>query len=223
MTAIIGITGFAGSGKDTLAASLERVLSAHGYSVGSFSYADPIRLITNDIGLGIYCRDLKEVNATLLFDDFEEELIEAINRRLAHVTTEDERAQLFAFFCEALIDQGHLHYGPAGNTLHISPRRFAQLLGTEGGRRIDPDFWVTKTKSAIDLSKVDYAIIADVRFPNELAPLDKLWARSRGVAPVAPHESEQYIPELVKQADVVLGDCELQSLDMTVSIALLGI
>lgn len=198
MTTLIGITGYAGSGKDTLANILVEELQAAGKTAAVFSFAQPIREITAALGLDIYDRDKKEVPVTLFFDDFEERLILEIDCALGHTASNDERCELFAFFTEALVQQGHLHYGPAGNTLHISPRVFAQLFGTEGGRRVSPDFWVDIATRAQEAICVDFAITSDVRFPNEANAVDVLFGRVGDVPPVAPHESEQYIDTLLR-------------------------
>lgn len=218
MSRIIGITGYAGSGKDTLAGILKEKLEAEGCSVQVVSFAQPIREITYELGLDIFDRDQKEVDVTLLFDDFEEDLRLEIDVQLGAVTSQEERAELFAFFVDALVREGHLHYGPAGDTLHISPRRFAQLLGTEGGRNVHPDFWV---RLLAQLCTAEYALVADIRFPNEATVCDKLWARRRDVPPVALHESEAHIAALIEEATCVIGEADtLDDLGLIVDLCI---
>lgn len=204
MTSIIGITGYAGSGKDTVAEMLVEEIKAAGHTAAIFSFAGPIREIANALGLAAYDRDRKEVWVTLLFDDFEERLILEIDCALGHVASMEERCELFSFFVEALADRGHLHYGPAGNTLHISPRVFMQLLGTEAGRRVSTNFWVDLAGRLQQASEVEFSVTSDVRFPNEADSVDVLLGRVGDVPPVAPHASEQHIVDLLAIADVLI-------------------
>lgn len=205
MAHMIGITGYAGSGKDTLACMLADKLEAKGKTVEILSFAGIIHDICDGVGLDSNTRETKEKEVTLLFSDFEEVLMQEIDIHLAGAATMDERCELFAFFIDALVRRGHLHYGPAGNTLRISPRVFMQLLGTEGGRRVDPEFWVRMTVALA--TDVDYAIVPDVRFPNEFAAMDSMWARDGYDDRVAEHASEAYVASLMAQADVRLTRC----------------
>lgn len=62
-TLIIGLTGYAGSGKDTAAAYLREALEARGHRVSCAAFADPIRAALLAMGVPssyIYTRELKE-------------------------------------------------------------------------------------------------------------------------------------------------------------------
>jgi hypothetical protein len=53
------------------------------------------------------------------------------------------------------------------NTITLTPRKLLQLTGTEFGRElVHPDIWVNSTLNSIDDD--EYALITDVRFPNEV-------------------------------------------------------
>ena len=52
-------------------------------------------------------------------------------------------------------------------------RRFLQNLGTNGIRKVDPDFWVNQTIKKIQNSP-GHVVITDVRFPNELEVVQQL-------------------------------------------------
>lgn len=48
----------------------------------------------------------------------------------------------------------------------VTIRKVLQVLGTEVGRQLDPDFWVKRLFA--DWSKSQFWVIDDVRFPNEV-------------------------------------------------------
>lgn len=152
---LIGLTGYAGSGKDTVREILEQ---QHG--IDGLAFADPIRdmlsALFDTCGVGdewMTQRDLKERD------------IPAIG---------------------------------------ASYRKMAQLLGTEWGRAIDPDFWLKIAGAKIAMyQKYDSqgVVISDVRFPNEAAWIKEqggvIWHILRpGIDPVRAHASEALIKDL---------------------------
>jgi hypothetical protein len=160
---LIGLTGYAGTGKDTVREILEGQ-----YDLDGIAFADPIRDM-----LGLL---LATVGA-------------------------DEGWMTERHLKEVDIPQ-----------LGASYRKLAQLLGTEWGRAIDPDFWVRIAAAKVELCKnFDSAgvVISDVRFPNEAT-----WIRSQGgvlwrvirpgTAPVRSHASEDLIASL--QHDYVIDN-----------------
>lgn len=50
---------------------------------------------------------------------------------------------------------------------HMTARQVMQFIGTEIFRNIKDDIWATATINKIKNDNLDYAIIADCRFPNE--------------------------------------------------------
>lgn len=196
MPYIVGITGRAGSGKDTLAAALERQLSLLGYSSSRFSYAAPIRCIARDAGLEPHIREKKEVEKVLWFEDFKGRLLQDIDFELLGVNSND-RAELFSFFVEALEESGALQSSGEEDTLRISPRVFMQMLGT-AGRKVHRHFWIALIKKIIDSTKADVAIISDVRFPEEALITDIMLGRVGEGSIVSEHKSESHVDSLLK-------------------------
>ncbi len=47
-------------------------------------------------------------------------------------------------------------------------RSLLQFWGTEYRRSIDPDYWVRQLAQQIELEKPQYALLTDMRFPNEM-------------------------------------------------------
>lgn len=215
MTKIIGITGLAGSGKDTLADELEAHFTEGGYSVLRTSFAEPIRNIAKAIGLDPFDRDKKEVEITLRFSHIELDLIEHITAALGDFVGEEDLCDLYAGFVTVLRSRDYI-VTDRQDRLTISPRRFCQLLGTEGGRSVRPSFWVDVLRARIAKlgttvpgpvarkygPYADVALVPDVRFKNEAQVCDYVIGVSRpGVAPVAEHDSETEIPALVLGSD----------------------
>ena len=56
----------------------------------------------------------------------------------------------------------------------MSAREFMQFFGTEVMRKIHPDVWANACLNKISREGSDLAIIADVRFPNEVEAINKI-------------------------------------------------
>lgn len=151
---LIGLTGLAGSGKDTVRNILE---GSHG--TFGLAFADPIREMLRALLAGCHLDDSWMTDRVL-----KESTIPGIG---------------------------------------ASYREMAQLLGTEWGRAIDPDFWLKITAVRVAALRAMHrpVVISDVRFPNEAA-----WIRSEGgvvwkilrpgVEPVRAHASEAHVDAL---------------------------
>jgi hypothetical protein len=67
--------------------------------------------------------------------------------------------------------------GPNG--LPRTPREILQIVGTDGFRAVDPDYWVKLTKRRIDnlvlTDGVRRIVVPDVRFPNEAEMLQRCY------------------------------------------------
>ena len=213
MAYIVGFTGYAGAGKDTLATFVRDALDAVAVPVKMVSFANPIREIAKTLGFSPYERESKEAVKPVAFFDFEYSLMEAIEDHLSGLVLEDDLAQLFAFTLEELKEQGCL----VGDTLTISPRRLCQIIGTEGGRRVSERFWEDVLLNDVgDFEGV--ALVTDVRFPNEADVCDNVvYVERKGCVPVAAHESERHIESIGRKADSAVsnsgsfGDLELAS------------
>ena len=174
---LIGLTGIAGSGKDTV----RGVLEARGFN--GIAFADPIRdmltALLESCGVGTEWmteRHLKEMDIP---------------------------------------------------EIGASYRKMAQMLGTEWGRQIDPEFWLKIAKAKVSLIN-DYdaggVVISDVRFPNEAAWVQAqgglIWKVLRpGVEAVRSHESEALVNTL--PYDYVIDNRgSIEDLDHAVDVAL---
>lgn len=202
MAYIVGFTGYAGAGKDTLAAFVRDGLDAVAVPVKMVSFANPIREIAKTLGFSPYERESKEAVKSVAFFDFEYSLMEAIEEQLSGLVLEDDLAQLFAFTLEELKEQGCL----VGDTLTISPRRLCQIIGTEGGRRVSERFWEDVLLNDVgDFEGV--ALVTDVRFPNEADVCDNVvYVERKGCVPVAAHESERHIEAIGRKADSAVSN-----------------
>lgn len=230
MSYIIGFTGYAGAGKDTLAEMVAGELKKSGFEVEFISFADPIRSIADDLGFSPYVRETKELYSEVMFPDFEQALMEATESNLSGLVSDDDLAMLFAYTLEELRDQGNLH----GDTLSISPRRLCQIIGTEGGRAVRESFWedvlLAQTETDPDEIVPAMFLVTDVRFPNEASIPDRLVYVGRDdVAPVAEHESERHIKHIAEEMahDAVSNNGTLEELalcarDLATSIIVEG-
>ena len=55
----------------------------------------------------------------------------------------------------------------------MTAREFLQYFGTDVCRRIRPDIWTSSCLKRILSSGTDFAIVPDVRFPNEVEAIQK--------------------------------------------------
>ena len=147
---IIGLTGLAGTGKDTVRSILER---RHGY-IG-VAFADPIRNM------------------------------------------------LYSLLIEAAADVSYMHDRQLKELpipgLGVSYRHLAQTLGTEWGRSVSGDLWLSITRERVknhfDHHQGRPVVISDVRFQNEAEWImeagGEIWRIEREEAePVRGHVSE---------------------------------
>ncbi|QYD70140.1 hypothetical protein KZJ38_07485 [Paraburkholderia edwinii] len=197
MTKIIGITGLAGAGKDSFASQLQRALTINGFESRIDSFADPIRKISQRMGLEPYDRERKEVKHAMGPDDFNDRLYEAIEAVLAERLEDNDRALLYAYTVEAC-DRFIIDRDATYPTMHISPREFMQVLGTEGGQRIRKGLWVDSALMRWR-SMPGYTLVADCRFEYEIRQIDHLFVVVRpGVVRVNEHASEDLPDRLTK-------------------------
>jgi len=197
MTKVIGITGLAGSGKDTLALSLSAALG----DASILTFADPIRKTAAALGLCIYDRDKKEEEVSLRFEHFEVSLIEAMTGQLEDYVGEETLCDLYASFVTILRSRDYLTTGRQ-DVLTISPRRFCQLLGSDAAHSVRRSLWIDVFRARVKGCRSSYVLVPDTRFKNETLVCDALLGLHRpGVAAVAAHVSEQEIMGLVAGAD----------------------
>lgn len=163
---LIGLAGFARSGKTTIANILERE-----HSFSHYSFASSIRRFTHH---------------------FFSELLPGFDL---------ERDKTLPFV----------------ELAGVTPRKFMQCIGTEGGRHaVHPDLWVMHTMARIANDRLigpRSAVISDVRFPNEAEAIRDaggfvLWVNRSGCDP-AEHASEAGLPAHLCDA-VILNDGVLE-------------
>ncbi len=188
MRIIVGIAGHAGAGKDTFALALQRALVAAGIAPVIDSFAAPIREIAAYCGFRMD-REAKERDVVRLYDSLTDQFYEALKKYLGPYMAQDKLAELHAF----MLDELEARADVDENLISISPRTFMQLLGTEAGRRTDPQLWVDLLVAKHDDGVV---ILPDVRFDNELSAVTVLVNVMRpGLTPTA-HPSEAFAASL---------------------------
>lgn len=178
----LGLLGLAGSGKDTAAAILQRVLLEKGFEFEIKRYAGLLKEATRlAFGDNFDDRDVKE-ERVFVTPTLADKIIDATDYIWLKLGFGQEHFELFNDLCIKHID----------SKTWMSPREFQQLLGTDVVRAIDPDTWVKY------LTEQDgNYIISDVRFANELVDYNVLLCR-HGIADIAEHVSEGFTRSLLQ-------------------------
>ena len=166
MIKLLGMTGRAGSGKDTAASMLVEEL---GYE--TYALASPIKALTNSLfGWGHDHAEghSKERNLLAIFraDRFDK-----FNRCWNDYKLESHTGSTSVMGALEILNT--LQLQPTDFTEFvgfISPRRAYQLVGTEWGRSIKDTIWLDIATENISKG----TIVTDVRFPNERDWLDSL-------------------------------------------------
>ena len=188
MSFCIGLLGLAGSGKDTAAEILQRVLHEQGMHFEIKKYAGLLKEATRlAFGDNFDDRDVKE-ERVFVTPALADKIIDATDYIWLKLGFGQEHFELFNDLCIKHID----------SRTWMSPREFQQLLGTDVIRAIDPDAWV-KYLTGQDGNY----IISDVRFANELVDYNVLLWRNSGGACMW-HKSEAFA--LTLMSDVHTGD-----------------
>ena len=175
---IIGITGLAGSGKDSAAEILSEL---SGIKIAR--YAAPLKQAALFVfGSTFDNRDTKEVRVPFYGTALEDRAIEAaIELQHNLFSTARERAEFAERFMQIVHPQEEL-----------SPREFQQLVGTECARAVSS----TVFKEYLKRTHA-HAIIPDVRFEEEADALDWLIVIDRHV-PKLNHPSEEFAWNLIE-------------------------
>lgn len=191
---VIGLTGLAGTGKDTVAA----LLRAH-CGASTLAFADALRAEIADA----FCLE----TIFLTRRETKEQTLPAL--ALKNCTERAFVDRLIVHHAAGLADDGI-----EGERLNLaaprSPRQIMQWWGTEYRRAQDAAYWVRKAHQTISwLSKAEQAdlvVLSDVRFANE-AELVRCWGGQiwqvlrPGAHPANAHTSEatgeQFAPDAV--------------------------
>lgn len=145
-TKIIILTGKAQSGKDTVCSFISSYLADRDISAGTYSFATSLKKMCVDI-LGLdykQCWGSNEQKDTL-----------TKFRWSSLPLTQEE--------IEVLVRKNNKNI----NSL-MTARDVMQVFGTNIFRRFYPDCWVQSTINRIKKDGLDFAIISDARFPNEI-------------------------------------------------------
>lgn len=182
MSFCIGLLGLAGSGKDTAAEILQRVLHEQGMHFEIKKYAGLLKEATRlAFGDNFDDRDVKE-ERVFVTPTLADKIIDATDYVWLKLGFGQEHFELFNDLCIKHID----------SKTWMSPREFQQPLGTEVIRTIDPDAWVKY------LTEQDgNYIVSDVRFANELVDYNVLLCR-HDIADIAEHVSEGFTRSLLQ-------------------------
>lgn len=199
---LIGLSGPAGVGKDTIA---DYLVETHGFT--KFSFSDALyREVSEAFGIPVeelQRRETKEMpRPTLMLENL-------------GVTYDDACAHPFAQVALPLVP---LPRGQIRSLMSVplSPRWVLQRWGTDYRRAQDPDYWIKKTalwvQAWLDVTKDDGEyhgglVNTSVRFPNERAFIEKLnglvWhVRRRDTGAVA--SEQDYVSE--KGLDILPQD-----------------
>lgn len=149
---ILGLSGFAGVGKDTVADAL-----CQHHNFAKISLADPLKRV---------CQDVFGFTDEQLWGPSDLRGKVDVRYPRAHSFDRDGRCTC----CGTSVGDAH-----RGLECYLTPRYALQLLGTEWGRRCYPDVWVDcvvrEARSERHANK--NVVIPDVRFKNEVSGLRK--------------------------------------------------
>jgi hypothetical protein len=208
---LIGLVGHAGAGKDTVADHL-----CSEYQFARFSFAGRLKEIVSEV----FSVPLNHFN--------DRELKNAAHPRLHKSTIEAySRNELDGLIIPILSDllgvsENEIVRQRLNNIASTifstilpdtgcSPRRAAQLIGTEGFReQIRTTVWTDYAirKATDSVRDGQSAVISDVRFPDEMDAVRAngglLWGIQRNAVESHNHASEQHIPDMLDKCDVLL-------------------
>lgn len=177
---IIGLTGAAGSGKDTVAGFALAWCEEHGLKAERMAFADPLK-----------------VSAAACFGIPAHEAIEWCNWL----------KQPGVFVTAESLEGKKDMPGAPGSNIHgkrVSGRQLLQFFGTEAHRDVfGSEFWVEVTERKLAEragTDLDVVFLTDPRFPNEATMINKhggeIWEVVRpGQSTVEAHASEAGLPE----------------------------
>lgn len=241
MIKIIGVAGYARSGKDSVCEFIQEELKELAISSFRYALADPIKYQVNQL-FGWDERhsygELKEVSVEVLLDH--ETLERVVYENFTdYLEYEGDAAYLARRFTQILDDNHCIEYtAPLSgfSMVTVSPRQMYQLWGTEFARdNICDSIWFDTAEGVSCENQGRIMIVPDVRFLNEAE-----WINNNPNAvligverPVhsdsigSTHASEKDIPEVIHMSDCVIDNTgtlgELRETAKIVLKALLGV
>lgn len=172
---LLGLTGDAGVGKDTVAQLLKKAGEPSYTQVGIFSFGDALYGLASKLsGIPVeqmQNREYKEVKVHMCFteqtlidaSDYWDEIGIGVYGDFTYCISEWVHNDLYPKFGEPNILPDAIY------SFYMSPRELLQFTGTELGRnRVNEDLWLNLVDDKVQLSEYDVAIITDVRFDNEV-------------------------------------------------------
>lgn len=179
MSIKLGLLGLAGSGKDTAAEILQRVLAEQGMCFPIMKYAGLLKEATRlAFGDNFDDRDVKE-ERVFVTPELADKIIDATDYVWLKLGLPDELFEEYNRLTIEFID----------SKTWISPREFQQVFGTDVVRVIDPAAWAKYLKE-----QDGNFIVSDVRFVNEFVDYNVLLWRTdvcQDNAGVLGHSSEK--------------------------------
>lgn len=168
MSVLIGLTGPAGAGKDTVAQMIENAIPGR---VFRYALASPIKDFLIEVFQiqkeNLYGPSKKREEVQRI--DLKEASDRLWTRGISHLASwgydnAANRNHLFDWLAEIAKRRGE-------NELkaNVTPRYLAQTLGTDFGRKIDPAIWLNIAVAKLREAPEPVKIISDVRFNNEAA------------------------------------------------------
>lgn len=210
---LIGLVGHAGAGKDTVA---EYMVEKFGFK--QISFAEKLKQVISDvfdvplhhfndrhlknaIHPNLHCNKIEEKFGTrdVFAMYLAPVLADIYGKTVAEIMTLRWHMTASGFFYSLLPDHG------------CSPRRAAQLIGSEGFReQICVSTWIDyalKVSKGFRENGIP-VVISDVRFPNEMDSIRKhggtILAIDRELVERHDHSSESHIAGMIEQSDVVI-------------------
>lgn len=179
----VGVLGFAGAGKDTVAEMIRDQMLDQGKIVILERFAAPLKEAALKVfGPDFDKREVKDVQIPV--DDYLRwKMVDCLQDCWLKYCQD-------VYWVDVFQTAG---YQMIKDSQQISPRQFQQWMGTEVFRSIRPDVWVRRLK----FPKADQ-VVTDVRFENEIDVVDKLiYVYNPRVNPNLDHKSELLANEIL--------------------------
>jgi hypothetical protein len=204
VTIIIGLSGYAQSGKDTVG---QLLVEKHGFT--RFAFADYLREVccAFDPIIDVVPGVAANCGCTCHWS-------EGVSHLAPCCYPEPSRTIRFS---EALSVLGY----EQAKKLYPEFRRTLQYMGTEVVRnKIKDSFWVDHVHEQIEEAQVELAVVTDVRFENEVRAIESwsgasVWINRPGVGPVNTHISDNALRDW-KFDYTITNDGSLEDLEYKV-------
>lgn len=208
---IIGLTGFAKSGKSTAAQILKE-------------------LGGEEVAFAKHLKDVCSVVFGVPRDHFDDQAFKEVKFDFNRIIVDNDIAEIFDYFeiPSRFIPQAMLSHRGIEMT---SPRHVAQYIGTEVLRSVDKDIHINMAFKLASTSKAPFLICSDMRFDNELKAVQNTHGLTIGISRKAVfpadlqnlHPSEKEIPNLISRSDIVIeNEGTIESFQETVRVSALS-